>query len=208
MRQQTDFAVTPLQLRLLAVSRTLVRIAVWASGLMIFAVALLIGTEVLLRKFAGISTGGADELSGYALAISSSWAFGFALLRRAHVRVDAFHTWLGTRTRAYLDCLGALCLATYGTVLAYFCASVLLDTIELRATSNTTLGVPLWIPQTLWLGGLVLFAAVGMLLFALSLVMLVRREFETVQFLVGSRTVNDEIADETEPPAAQPGEVR
>ncbi len=207
MRRQTDFAVPPFQIRLLAVSRTLVCIAVWASGLMIFAVALLIGTEVLLRKFAGISTGGADELSGYALAISSSWAFGFALLRRAHVRVDAFHTWLGTRTRAYLDCLSVLCLATYGTVLAYFCANVLLDTIELRATSNTTLGVPLWIPQTLWLGGLVLFAAVGMLLFVLSLVMLVRREFETVQILVGSRTVNDEVTDETEPSAA-PRETR
>ena len=63
----------------------------------------------------------------------------------------------------------------------YFGASVLLDTIELRATSNTTLGVPLWIPQTFWLGGLVLFAAVGTLLFFLSAVMLVRREFETVQ---------------------------
>jgi len=192
--------VTPFQLRLLAVSRTLVRIAVWASGLMMFAVAMLIGAEVLLRKFAGISTGGADELSGYALAISSSWAFGFALLQRAHVRVEAFHTWLGTRTRAYLNCLSVLCLATYGTALAYFCANVLIDTIELRATSNTTLGVPLWIPQTLWLAGLVLFAAVGTLLFVLSLAMLVRREFETVQILVGSRTVSDEIKLSATPP--------
>ncbi|MCY3995687.1 MAG: TRAP transporter small permease [Rhodobacter sp.] len=192
--------MTPFQLRLLAVSRTLVRIAVWASGLMMFAVAMLIGAEVLLRKFAGISTGGADELSGYALAISSSWAFGFALLQRAHVRVEAFHTWLGTRTRAYLNCLSVLCLATYGTALAYFCANVLIDTIELRATSNTTLGVPLWIPQTLWLAGLVLFAAVGTLLFVLSLAMLVRREFETVQILVGSRTVSDEIKLSATPP--------
>lgn len=200
MRRQTDPAVTPFQLRLLAVSRTLVRIAVWASGLMMFAVAMLIGAEVLLRKFAGISTGGADELSGYALAISSSWAFGFALLQRAHVRVEAFHTWLGTRTRAYLNCLSVLCLATYGTALAYFCANVLIDTIELRATSNTTLGVPLWIPQTLWLAGLVLFAAVGTLLFVLSLAMLVRREFETVQILVGSRTVSDEIKLSATPP--------
>jgi len=200
VRRQTDPAVTPFQLRLLAVSRTLVRIAVWASGLMMFAVAMLIGAEVLLRKFAGISTGGADELSGYALAISSSWAFGFALLQRAHVRVEAFHTWLGTRTRAYLNCLSVLCLATYGTALAYFCANVLIDTIELRATSNTTLGVPLWIPQTLWLAGLVLFAAVGTLLFVLSLAMLVRREFETVQILVGSRTVSDEIKLSATPP--------
>ena len=192
--------MTPFQLRLLAVSWTLVRIAVWASGLMMFAVAMLIGAEVLLRKFAGISTGGADELSGYALAISSSWAFGFALLQRAHVRVEAFHTWLGTRTRAYLNCLSVLCLATYGTALAYFCANVLIDTIELRATSNTTLGVPLWIPQTLWLAGLVLFAAVGTLLFVLSLAMLVRREFETVQILVGSRTVSDEIKLSATPP--------
>ena len=200
--------MTSVQSRLLTVSRTLVFIAVWASGLMIVAVAFLIGIEVLLRKFVGISTGGADELSGYALAISSSWAFGFALLRRAHVRVDAFHTWLGTRARAYLDCLSVLCLATYGTLLAYFAAGVLIDTIELRATSNTTLGVPLWIPQTLWLGGLVLFAAVGMLLFVLSLAMLVRREFETVQMLVGSRTVGDEIADEIEPSAVPPTEAR
>ena len=191
--------MAPVQLRLLAVSRTLVHIAVWAGGFMIVAVALLIGAEVLLRKFAGISTGGADELSGYALAISSSWALGFALLRRVHVRVDALHARLGTRVRAYLDCLSVLCLAVYGTVLAYFCARVLLDTIELGATSNTTLGVPLWIPQTLWLVGLILFAAVGALLFALSLTALAQREYDTVQRLVGSRTVSDEIADEVEP---------
>ena len=200
--------MTPAESKLLAISQTLVRIAVWASGLMIIIVALLIGIEVLLRKFAGISTGGADELSGYALAISSSWAFGFALFRRAHMRVDALHIWLGTRARAYLDCLSALCLATYGTVLAYFCASVLLDTIELRATSNTTLGVPLWIPQTLWLGGLVLFAAVGALLFFLSLAMLARREFETVRLLVGSRTVGDDIAEDAKPSSVPQLEVR
>ena len=190
--------MTPVQLRILAVSRALVHVAVWASGLMIVAVALLIGAEVFLRKFADISTGGTDELSGYALAISSSWAMGFALLRRAHVRVDALHTRLGTRTRAFLDFLGVLCLTTYGVVLTYYCARVLLDTIELRATSNTTLGIPLWIPQTMWLAGLVLFATVGTLLFLLIFVLLVHRNFDTVQRLVGSRTISDEIAEEIE----------
>ena len=38
-----------------------------------------------------MTLGGADELSGYALAISSAWGFSSALLSRSHIRIDTVY---------------------------------------------------------------------------------------------------------------------
>lgn len=37
--------------------------------------AVLIGIDVVIRKFFATSIGGADELAGYALAIGTSWGW-------------------------------------------------------------------------------------------------------------------------------------
>ncbi|MCU0561888.1 MAG: hypothetical protein MUD16_17075 [Desulfobacterales bacterium] len=49
-------------------------LAAWAGGGILFATAVMIAIEVVLRKLFAISMGGADELSNYALAISSLFA--------------------------------------------------------------------------------------------------------------------------------------
>src|SRR5690606_41336840 len=67
------------------------RVAVWAGGALTVASVLLISFDVLARKFFGFTTGGADELSSYAFAISTSWALAFATLQRANVRVDVLY---------------------------------------------------------------------------------------------------------------------
>ena len=67
------------------------RVAVWAGGALTIASVLLISFDVLARKFLGFTTGGADELSSYAFAISTSWALAFATLQRANVRVDVLY---------------------------------------------------------------------------------------------------------------------
>lgn len=157
----------------------------------------LISAEVLLRKFFSISTGGADELSGYALAICFSWALSYTTLRRAHVRIDAVYSRLPAPIRPYLDCLSMLSLTVFAFILTYFCLQVVLDTIELSARSNTTLGTPLWIPQLLWMFGLALFAFTCAVLSALSVFALIQGDKSKVHALVGSRTTDEELAAET-----------
>ncbi len=163
---------------------------------MLLAASFLIAFEVLARKFAGISTGGADELSSYAFAISTSWGLSFAVLRRAHVRVDALYAQLNLSLRALLDILALAALSVFAATLAYHVLNVLRETITLSATANTTLGTPLWIPQSLWVLGFVLFSATLFLLLVKCIVALARGDFAAIQQTAGSRSVDDEIADE------------
>ena len=55
----------------------------WVGGGLILLAAVLIGIDVLMRKFLNRSIGGADELAGYALAIGTAWGLGAALIDRA-----------------------------------------------------------------------------------------------------------------------------
>ena len=185
----------------LALGERISRIAVWIGGLMIVMTAGLITFEVLLRKIADMSTGGADELSGYALAIGSSWSMGFALLRRAHVRVDAIYGRLAGGPRAWLDCLAILSMTGFALVLTWFCAGVLRESITLDARSTTTLSIPLWIPQGLWLTGFVIFSALSLILSYHAVAALIRGDSEGVRTLVGSRTADEELAEELGKPA-------
>ena len=63
----------------------------WFGGALVLLAAILIGIDVLMRKFLARSIGGADELAGYALAIGTAWGLGAALLDRAHIRIDSLY---------------------------------------------------------------------------------------------------------------------
>jgi hypothetical protein len=65
------------------------------------------------------------------------------------------------------------------------------------SVSNSPLQVPLWIPQGAWLAGLVLFAAVALLLALHAASLLLRGQTGDVNRWYGPRTVAEEIAAET-----------
>ena len=70
------------------------RYTVWAGGVLMLVAAVVVTLDVLQRKVShltGLSISGSDEISGYLFAISTAWAFSFALLHRANVRVDALY---------------------------------------------------------------------------------------------------------------------
>lgn len=163
---------------------------------MLLASAFFITFEVVIRKLLGISTGGADELTGYAFAVSTSWAFSFTLLRRAHVRVDALYSKMGPNLRAYMDVLALVCMTLFAVIMTYQIMNVLSETITLRATANTTMATPLWIPQVLWVFGFVLFSFVAIILSLQCLLLLFSGHPEQIQALAGGRSVDEEIVAE------------
>jgi TRAP-type mannitol/chloroaromatic compound transport system permease small subunit len=61
------------------------------GGLLLLAAAVIIGIDIVLRYTISKSIGGADELSGYALAIATAWGLSFTLLHRAHIRIDSLY---------------------------------------------------------------------------------------------------------------------
>lgn len=180
--------------RTLALSEAVSRLAIRVGGGLIILISLLITVEIVLRKTMNLSTGGADELSGYAMAIGFSWALSHTLHQRAHVRIDVLYTRVRPAPRAWLDCLGMVCLAVFSVTLTYFCWRVVQDSVQLGGVSNTTLAIPLWIPQGLWLLGMLLFSFSSLLLCVLSLHALVTGDRARVFALAGSRTTDDELS--------------
>ena len=163
---------------------------------MILASALLIGVEVLLRKLFLVSIGGADELSGYAFAIGTSWGFAFTLLERANVRVDVLYSRIGSRARTFCDVLALVAIATFVSFLGWHAVQVLATSLQFSSKATTPLATPLWIPQGLWAAGfgLFLFSLAPLLLRVVGAV--VAGDSATVRKLAGARSIEDEVADE------------
>lgn len=172
------------------------RLGVWFGGVLLIAAALLVGVEVVIRKAFDISVGGADELSGYALAISTSWALAFALLERAHIRIDSLYVHLPVRLCAVLDILGLLLLTAFFALITWYGFGVFQTSYNLGAQSLSPLGTPLIVPQLIWVLGLVMFLAIAVLLLVRATGALLTGDLATVRRLVGSRTLREEVAAE------------
>src|SRR3982751_1080867 len=119
--------------RLVAHSFTLARVSGWICGLLLTLSAFVIGLDIVLRETLVITLGGANELSGYALAVSSSWGCTVALVHRMHVRIDSVYTHLSPRIRALLDIVGLAALIYFLSFVTFYAWKVLEQSIE----SNT-----------------------------------------------------------------------
>jgi TRAP-type mannitol/chloroaromatic compound transport system permease small subunit len=181
---------------LLALAHRLARFGAWCGGLLIIASAFLVGVEVVIRKAFDLTIGGADELSGYALAISTSWALAFALLERAHIRIDSLYVHLPARLAALLDILGLALFSAFIGLIAWYGFRVFQTSYGLSAHSLSPLGTPLVVPQLLWVAGFVMFLLIAALLLLRSLAAFVAGDHQTVRRLIGSRSVSEELEAE------------
>jgi TRAP-type mannitol/chloroaromatic compound transport system permease small subunit len=169
----------------------------WASGLILFATAVLIAIEVVLRKIFTISMGGADEISYYALAVSSSWTFGYALLRKAHIRIDVLYIRMSGKIRIALDLLALTLFGACAAIATYFSFFVLQTSIRRGSVANTPLGTPLWIPQSLWFAGLVFLCLVILVLLIGTIYRTLRKDARGAHELSGASSLLEEIKEET-----------
>jgi TRAP-type mannitol/chloroaromatic compound transport system permease small subunit len=188
---------------LLDVGRRIARFGAWFGGSLIIASALLVGVEVVIRKAFSLTIGGADELSGFALAISTSWALAFALLERAHIRIDSLYIHLPVRVCALLDMVGLTLFTGFIALIAWHGFGVFRTSYGLGAESLSPLGTPLVVPQLLWVLGFVMFLGVALLLFLRALLALLAGDLAAVGRLIGSRSLSEELEAELadlEPP--------
>jgi TRAP-type mannitol/chloroaromatic compound transport system permease small subunit len=159
---------------------------------------LLITVDVLLRKVAGRGIGGADELAGYGFAISTSWAFAFATLQRAHVRVDVVYQHLPVRVAAAIDWLCLVAFAVFFAYLARFGFEVVQQSFAQGSRANSTLGTRLWLPQALWFLGIAWMCLVAGLLLLRAGSALVRGDLAIVQRWAGVRSSQQEAVEEAD----------
>ena len=184
--------------RLLEKAEFVSRLAVWiGGGLLIFA-AVLTTVEVILRKFANFSFGGADEIAGYIFAISTSFAFAFATLHRAHVRIDALYLRLPRPVRMFLDVVGFLLLGGFLLLMAERAYNVWWNSFENSSVSITPLVTPLALPQGFWFAGMVFFFVVFALMLLRILTAAFGRDWNRIAELVGPRGIEEEVEEERE----------
>lgn len=155
-----------------------------AAGLALLACVLIILVEIVVRQL-GKPFGGTDEISGYIMAVTTSWGVAYALTERAHVRIDLLRAKCLPARRSIMDCIAILALAGTAIVVAYRGWSVLAKTLSTGAKANTALETPLWIPQMLWWSGWLWFAISAVLIAVASLTLLVKRRYNDVNAIAG-----------------------
>jgi TRAP-type C4-dicarboxylate transport system permease small subunit len=163
----------------------LARFAAIGGGLLLLLSAALITFEVVIRKFIGVSIVGVDEITGYAFAVAMAWGFAYALFVRAHIRVDALYLRLPLGLQRILDVIALGAFAGIIGIVVYKAGGTLVESIRLGARASTPLATSLWIPQSLWLSGL-LFFFVCLLLRLLDLVRAIARGDYTAALHLGA----------------------
>ena len=182
----------------LRLARLVARAGTWFGGALVILAALMIAVDVLARKLFSVSIGASSEVSGYVLAIGTTWALALTLLDRAHVRIDSLYAVLPVRLCALLDVLALASFMVFAVLLTWQGGKVLEQSIAVDAHSLTPLETPLVLPQLFWVAGFAMFLAVLALLMASALASLVRGRPEEVQRLIGPRTVQQELDEALE----------
>lgn len=181
-----------------------VRVASIMCGWWLLGYCFLVVIDIVGRARFGLSLQGTDEIGGYTLAVMSALGFAQTLLSRRHTRIELLVQALPRIPAAALNLIAAIVIAGVAVFLLERGWSVLDESIEFMAVSNSPLQIPLWIPQGLWVLGLGLFAGIAVALAVQAVVML--RNPARFNALYGPPTIEEEIEESLE--ATQPAEAR
>ena len=176
----------------------------WVGGALMLASALLVSLDVLLRGLIGWSMAGADELASYAFAMATTLALSFALVDRAHIRIDAAYNFAPDWMKILLDLLAMAALTAFLAVASYYAFGIVAHTFENDAHSITPLRTPLIYPQTIWLFGLGAATVTGAVLFVTAALATFTGQRAMEARLAGTKSIEDQIEEESGVSAKRP----
>jgi len=163
------------------------------GGVVLLATVIFILVDIILRQTAGRGLGGSDEISGYVIAGVAAWGFSYAVVERAHVRIDVLTGRLPPAGRSVFDLAAVASLAFVAALVTSYGWRVFYRSWDRGSRANTPLETPLWIPQSIWLGGWAWLTLVaGTVSICIAALMLMQR-FDTVQSIGG---IGSELEDE------------
>lgn len=165
----------------------------WIGGAMMLACAILVSLDVVVRALFKATLFESFELSTYAFAIATAMGMSYALVSRAHIRIEVLYTMLRPRQRGWFDVFAYALLALCAGVLLYWCGHVVIGNYQSGARSNSSLALPLALPQGIWLLGLGWFCLVAVLYALYGLVQCLRRRPEAAHQRLGVASLEEEI---------------
>lgn len=168
----------------------------WFGGALVLLAAVLIGIDVLMRKFLARSIGGADELAGYSLAIGTAWGLGATLLDRAHIRIDSLYVLFPQKLRLILDIAAIVLLVGFFALTTWHGLGVVSQSWTSDSRSQSALETPTIIPQALWIAGLAAFVVIGVLLLLQALRTALSGDLRGSAKLISTRSAEEEVEDE------------
>jgi TRAP-type C4-dicarboxylate transport system permease small subunit len=136
------------------------RWAIWLGGAISLASAFLVTIDVLIRAIFRVSLLESFELGSYAFAISIALGLPYSFMAGAHIRINLAEKVKSRVFHAAADLVAIASMVSFAVLIAYFGFLTFLDSAKYGARSNSTLALPLAIPQGIWVAGLVVFAAV------------------------------------------------
>jgi TRAP-type C4-dicarboxylate transport system permease small subunit len=168
--------------------------AIFGSGFLLLALA--VAVETIMRKVFNRSLQGVDELGGYILAGGAALSIAAALVSRAHIRIDLLHDFMPRALRIVLNVAASLALLASAALLARMAWIALDESILFNSTAQTPWATPLWIPQSVWFGALMLLCVVagGQAVWLLWLA--ARGQWHTLDRNYSPRGAKDELQDE------------
>lgn len=162
-------------------------------GAMVVVLSLLIFFDIVTRSLFRYSLQGTDELGGYTLAMVGSLGLAYTLLQRGHPRIDLGLRLLPLRLQAWLHVLAYATLTGFALFMGVHAFGELRETVAFGTITNTPLRTPLWVPQTLWLAGIVIFVLAGLACTLHGLLLALDDAPDEVARHYGPLTVEDEV---------------
>ena len=167
-----------------------------AGGLLVLVTAIVVVIDVLMRQLFRAPLGGVEELSGYGLAIATTWGLSDAFLRRTHIRIDVFYRLVPAGARTFLDVVSLLALLATIAYLGWLAFNMFMLAVEFKSRTSQPLFFPLAIIQGMWVAGLLVFIAVmGVVVVSVGGA-LARGNLATVQQLLSPAETSEELAEE------------
>ncbi|MBS0126715.1 TRAP transporter small permease subunit [Thetidibacter halocola] len=174
-----------MELTILDRLRRLNRIIAILVGVLLLGCAAFVLADIVLRQV-GSSFGGTDEISGYVMAIATSWGMAYALTELGHVRIDILRSRAAQRGRAVFDLVAMLALSGTITLIAIKGWPVLARSLANSSRANTPLETPLAMVQAPWLAGWIWFALTSWVVFTVALVLIARGKFSEADAVAGT----------------------
>ena len=147
----------------------------------------------MTRWLLGVSIPGSHEIPKYLFAISTSWAFGWTLIKRGNIRIDVIRGKLNHPVRALFDVINLLALGGFLGLLGLRAVSVVAESASSKSISVTPLATPLVIPQTLWAFGFLIAIGIWVVLIWRVLLCIRRADWQAVTDVAGPASEESEV---------------
>ena len=168
------------------------------SGWIFVAMAIFITSDIITRKLFLFSSKATDEYSNYGFAVATSFAMGYAMLTKAHVRVDVLLARFPLNVQGYLNTFALILVNFLMGYVVFYAWKTVFFSFQIGAQAPTIQRTPLAWPQSVWAIGLTFFWTVCLVMLLETILDLMRGKAKELASKLGPLSVQAEVEEALE----------